>query len=171
MSLDTEIMAVLEKPEEKNQHNVFDDANAAADMIVANVLRRLICSQAEDYKRAIAILGTVELSEESRKIIEEEPHIVTALYACVYDQHGQLRRDDRGDPLFRYFVASKLLNMKPNPYRGHEAMVLRGLFMDLRMKMGGKNEYQKPCRQIFSELRRPALAPEDEPEEQLVAAA
>ena len=32
--------------------NIFDDVNGAARMIVANVLRRLICSQAEDYQKA-----------------------------------------------------------------------------------------------------------------------
>jgi hypothetical protein len=72
------------------------DVNCAARMIVANVLRRLICSQAEDYQRARAILDTAELSEEARKIAEEEQPIVAALYACVYHQHGELRRDDRG---------------------------------------------------------------------------
>jgi hypothetical protein len=164
-NLDTEIIAVLEKPEQpqvKKRDNIFDDVNAAARMLVANVLRRLICSQAEDYQQARAILDTADLPEEARKIIEEEPHIVAALYACIYDQHGQLRRDDRGEPLGQNFVEGKLLNLKENPYRGVQEMVLRGLFMDLRMKMGGKNEYQKPRRQIFRELQRPALALEDE---------
>jgi hypothetical protein len=74
-----------------------------------------------------------------------------------------------GRSLGRNFVEGKLLNLKENPYRGVQEMVLRGLFQDLRMKMGGKSEYHKPCRQIFHELRRPALAPEDEPVEQLAA--
>jgi hypothetical protein len=163
-NLDAEIIAVLEKPEARNRKpdNVFDDVNAAARMLVANVLRRLICSQAEDYQRARAILDAAELPEEARKIVEEEPAIVATLYACVYDQHGQLRRDDRGTPLSKNFVESKILNMKENPYKGEGAMLLRGLFLDLRTKMGGKNEYRKACRQIFHELRRPALAPEDE---------
>jgi hypothetical protein len=42
-NLDTEIIAVLEKPEEphvKKPDNIFDDVNAAARMIVANILRR-----------------------------------------------------------------------------------------------------------------------------------
>jgi hypothetical protein len=117
----------------------------------------LICSQAEDYQQARAILDTAELSEEARKIVEEEPHIVAALYACVYDKHGELRRDDRGKPLQKSFVESKILNLKENPYKGEGAMLLRSLFMDLRMKMGGRQEYRKPCRQIFHELRRPAL--------------
>jgi hypothetical protein len=157
-----------EKPEEpqvKKRDNIFDDVNCAARMIVANVLRRLICSQAEDYQQARAILDAAELSEEARKIVEEEPHIVAALYACAFHQHGQLRRDDRGKPLGQNFVDGKLLNLKENPYKGQETMVLRGLFMDLRMKMGGKNEYQKPRRQIFRELQRPALALEEEQNE------
>ena len=42
--------------EPKKRDNIFDDVNGAARMIVANVLRRLICSQAEDYQKARAIL-------------------------------------------------------------------------------------------------------------------
>jgi hypothetical protein len=140
----------------------FRRSERGRPMLVANVLRRLICSQAEDYQRARAILDAADLPEEARKIVEEEPPIVAALYACVYDQGGRLRRDDRGQPLQKNFVESKILNLKENPYRGQETMVLRGLFMDLRMKMGGKSEYQKPRRQIFHALRQPGME-EDEP--------
>ena len=163
--LDTEIMSALETPRVKKRDNIFDDVQAAARMIVANVLRRLIRSQAEDYQRASAILDAAELPEETRKIVEEQPHIVAALYACAFHQHGELRRDDRGKPLSKNFVESKILNLKENPYKGQETMVLRSLFVDLRMKMGGKSEYQKPCRQIFHELRRPSLSMEDEQNE------
>jgi len=168
--LDAEIMDVTETTEEPQacnktrRDNTFDDANCAARMIVANVLHRLICSQVEDYQQARAILDTAELPEETRKIVEEEPPIVAALYACVYHQHGQLRRDDRRKPLHRNFVESKILNLKENPYRGQETMVLRGLFTDLRMKMGGKNEYQKSCRQIFHALRQPEIEEDEQTE-------
>src|SRR2546428_2245779 len=147
--------------EPKKRDNIFDDVNGAARMIVANVLRRLICSQAEDYQKARAILDTADLPEEARKIVEEEPPIVAALYACIYDQHGRLRRDDRDKPLHPRFIEGKILNLRGNPYRGQETMVLRGLFMDLRTKMGGKNEYQKPRRQILHVLQQPGI--EDEP--------
>jgi len=133
-------------------------------MIVANVLRRLIRSQAEDYQQASAILDAAELPEETRKIVEEEPHIVAALYACAFHQHGELRRDDRGKPLSKNFVESKILNLKENPYKSQETMVLRGLFTDLRMKMGGKNEYQKSCRQIFHALRQPEIEEDEQTE-------
>jgi hypothetical protein len=146
----------------KKRDNIFDDTNGAARMITANVLRRLICFQAEDYQKARAILDKAELSEEARKIVEEDPHIVTALYACAFCHHGELRRDDRGKPLSQAFVESKILNLKVNPYKSQETMALRSLFMDLRMKMGGKSEYRKPRREIFCQLRRPALSLEDQ---------
>jgi len=95
------------------------------------------------------------------QIVEEEPHIVAALYACAFSCHRELRGDDRGKPLSRSFVEGKIMNLKENPYKSHETNVLRGLFTDLRMKMGGKNEYQRPCRQIFHALRGPSLALED----------
>jgi hypothetical protein len=169
-NLDTEVIAILEKPEEPNKRwdNIFDDRNAAARMIVANVLRRLICFQTEDYQRARAILDTAEFKyEKIRTIVEEEPTIIAALFACVYDQGGRLRQDDRGFPIHPRFIESKILNLKENPYRGVQESVLRGLFQDLRMKMGGGNEATKYCRQIIRALQRSEI--EDEPVEQLAA--
>jgi hypothetical protein len=165
--LDTEIIAIPETPEtpRKRWDNVFDDPNAAARMLVANVLRRLICLQTEDYRRARAILDIAELCEEIRTIIEEEQPIVAALYACVYDQSGRLRRDDRGNTLHPRFIESKLLNMKENPYRGVQELALRGLFQDLRMKKGWGNEATKYCRKLIRALQQPEV--EEEPEEQL----
>jgi hypothetical protein len=167
-NLDTEIIAVLETLEEPHQRrdNIFDDVNAAARMLVANVLRRLICSQAEDYQRARAILDTAEFKyEEARKIVEEEPIIIAALYACVYDQGGRLRQDDRGNLLHRRFIEGKLLNLKENPYRGVNELVLRRLFMDWRTRMGEGNETQKCRRQIIRALQQSEI--DDEPNEQL----
>jgi hypothetical protein len=164
--LDTEMIAVLETPERKRE-NIFDDVNAATRLLVANVLRRLICSQAEDYERARAILDKAELCEEIRTVIEEEPTIIAALYACVYDQGGRVRRDDRGNPLHTRFIESKILNMKENPYRGVQELVLRGLFLDLRTKMGGGNESTKHCRHIIRALQQSEIG--DEPVEELAA--
>jgi hypothetical protein len=121
-----------------------------ATVIIADVVRRLLRYQIHDYSRAKSILDVSSLSEMAQKIVEEEPGVVTALYACVYDRNGELRRDDQGLPLSRDFIESKVLNLKANPYRESTALLLRGIFMDLRDKMG--NDYRKTCRQLFHQL-------------------
>jgi len=134
-----------EQPEKKIQNNT-----AAA--IIVSVLRRLLRDQIVEYDRALDILDAADLSEPAAKIVNEEPGIVAALYAIIYDQNGQLRVDDHGQPLGLKFIEGKILNMKANPYKGEEAMLLQGIFQGLRAKMGGGNTYRKYCREIFHRL-------------------
>jgi hypothetical protein len=134
--------------DEEKQQNERNAANA----IVANVLRRMLRNQNEEYSKARAILDICELSEQARTVVQEEPGIIAALYAITYDQTGQLRKDDQGLPLGRAFIDSKVLNLKANPYREPTAMLLRGLFMDFRNRLG--SEYQKCWRHIWHQLQQ-----------------
>jgi hypothetical protein len=109
-----------------------------SQVIIADVVRRLLRYQIHDYSRAKSILDATSLSEMAQRIVEEEPGVVAALYACVYDRNGELRRDEQGIPLDRDFIGSRVLNLKANPYREPTALLLRGIFMDLRDKMGNE---------------------------------
>jgi hypothetical protein len=128
------------------------ELNTPATAIIANVVRRLIHHQAEEYARARSILDAVPLSEKAQEIVREEPAVVVALYAVVYDQNGQLRCDNQGQPLGKEYIESKVLNLKAKPHREPTALLLRGIFLDLRAKMG--NEYRKYCRELFHKLRQ-----------------
>jgi hypothetical protein len=125
--------------------------DTTAAVITANVVRRLIHNQPDEYAKARTILDACQLSEQAAVIVRDELAIVVALHAVVYDQNGQLRRDDQGLPLERNYVESRILNLKANPHREPPALLLRGIFMDLRAKMG--NEYRRYCRELFRRLR------------------
>jgi hypothetical protein len=128
------------------------------ESIILDILHRVLWSQdGKEYCRAKAILNTgFPLSETAQRVVKEHPAMVAALHASLYDQRGRLRVDGEGKPLDRSFIQSKILNLKANPYRGPDALLLRGLFMDLRKEMG--NDYQKCWREIFANLRLPGLA-------------
>jgi hypothetical protein len=143
-------------PEKTSENTFLNGPNAAAQLIIENVVTRLIRCQGSDYKAARAILDATELPEEDRKIVEEEVPIVAALYACLYEGNGRLRLDDRGKPISKEFIESKVLNMKAQPYRAPLALLLRGLFMDFWIRIG-KKESRKCWRRLFHELRRPVL--------------
>jgi hypothetical protein len=66
-----------------------------SQVIIADVVRRLLRYQIHDYSRAKSILDATSLSEMAQRIVEEEPGVVAALYACVYDRNGELRRDEQ----------------------------------------------------------------------------
>ncbi len=137
-------LTLIDTPENKIENNT-------SSAIIANVVRRLLRNQIEEYRRARVILDASERrSETADKIIDEEPGVVAALYACVYEQNGQLRVDDDGQPLIKNFIESKVLNLKSNPYKNETALLLRGIFMSLRAKMG--KEFQKCWREIFHRL-------------------
>jgi hypothetical protein len=126
--------------------------NEAAKVIFANVVRRMMRNQIDEYQRARSILDAGELSEAAQQIVREEPAVVVALYAVIYDAAGNLRRDEQGQPLARNFIESKILNLKANPHKEQTALLLRQAFLDLRAKMG--NGYRKACRELIHTFRK-----------------
>src|SRR5438128_2636656 len=110
--------------------------NQVATVIIANVIRRLMRNVDEEYRRGETILSGASLSQETRRIIEEERPVIAALYAIAYDGTAALRLNNGGKPFSFSFVQNKVVQMKPNPYREQTTMLLRELFTDFRAKSG-----------------------------------
>jgi hypothetical protein len=143
------------------------EQNEAARAIIANVVRRLLRFQHEEYEAAIDILNKSALSEQAKQIVEA-PAVIAALYCGAYDQNDQLRLNRNGRPIGKNFVCNKILQMKPNPYREQTAMLLRELFTDLHRERGDDFPTKTVLLEIFRALR-PRVSDEDEPVEQLAA--
>jgi hypothetical protein len=141
--------------------------NNAAKAIVANVVRRLIRYQADEYEAAREILDICSLSEQARKIVREEPVVVAALYAIAYNQNDK-PRDHHGRPIGVKFVFNKVLQMKPNPYREQTAMLLRELVTDFLREMGDHFPIRSVLVELYKSVRTKAVE-EDGQSEQLAA--